>query len=117
MRRATQLLRDLAAAKLKMEREREPKGNAENRRAEATLRLAQEAGSQENANGPNEPTATISALIPISEPTSFKRAMAGDERSCWTLATNQEIDSHKKWHLGADQSSTLDGSHRLIVEI
>ncbi len=45
MRRATQLLKDLAAAKLRMETE--PGGRAENRRADAA-RLAQEIGDQFN---------------------------------------------------------------------
>ncbi len=42
MRRATQLLKDLEAAKLRMERE--PRGRAENRRAEA-IRLAHTSNS------------------------------------------------------------------------
>jgi hypothetical protein len=98
MRRAAQLLKDLAAAKLRMETE--PRGRAKNRRVEAA-RLAHETTSPEQPTYQSEPILP-SAAVAIAEPTSYKRAMAEQECTEWTLATKQEIDCHTRngtWEL------------------
>ena len=86
MRRAAQLLKDLAATKHRAETE--PRDKAENRRAEAA-RLARETSGQEQLPGP-------SATLAIAEPTSYKKGMEGHESSEWTVATKKEIDSLTK---------------------
>ncbi len=92
MRKASQLLKDLAVSKLRAEME--PRGRAENRRVEAA-RLARETSDQEQPPGP-------SATLAIAEPTSYKKAMEGHESSEWSTATKKEIDSLTKngtWEL------------------
>jgi hypothetical protein len=98
MRRSAQLLRDLEAAKLRMERE--PRGIAKNRRADA-IRAAQAAASLEDINGLQD-ISPLTAFVVVSGPTSNKRAISGDEPHEWTRAKKQEIDSHTKmgtWEL------------------
>ena len=71
MRRAAQLLKDMATAKHKAETE--PMGRAENHRAEAA-RHARETSGHEQLPGP-------SATLAIADPTSYKKAMEGHESS------------------------------------
>ena len=85
MRRAAHLVYDIEAARLRIERE--PRGRAENRRADA--RATAQKG--EPGQGVVTPQSATSA---VSEPTSYKRAMAGKEHSAWVNATHHEFNSH-----------------------
>jgi len=99
MTRAAQLLKDLATAKLIMETE--PRGRAENRRADAA-RLAQETGGSIQPTLPSEPIPP-SASTAIAKPTFYKRAPA------WALV------SEKAKHLVEDMME-LDPMKRLTAE-
>ncbi len=67
--------------------EREPRGRAENRRADARATSREMEPTQDVATPSN-------AAVAISEPTSFKRAMAGKEHDAWVAATHHESSSN-----------------------
>jgi hypothetical protein len=93
MRRVAQLVKDIEATRLIMEQE--PRGRAEIRRADARA-VAQEGEPRQEVATP--PSATVA----VSEPTSYKKAMAGKEHNAWVSATQHEFSSHIKngtWEL------------------
>jgi hypothetical protein len=91
MRRATRLLKDLKAARLRIERE--PRGRAENRLADTAMAAQTEAVVQETTCPddllpPNEATT-------ISEPAkSLWQEMS--TYNSWVTATQQKFESHTR---------------------
>ena len=84
IRRGAQFAKDIEAARLKMERE--PRGRAENRRADARVAAQEGELRQEVATPP-------SAAAAIYEPISYKKAIAGKEHNAWVSATQHEFSS------------------------
>jgi len=91
LRRVAKLILDLDATRSRAEREYI--GRAENLRVDITTALDAELALQLPTGQP-EDFEQPASFIAVAEHTSYKRAMSGEQRDAWTLATKLEHASH-----------------------